>query len=112
MTDEEVAAIKAMMGAYFKQENTPTRDQDKTPMGVPVYLYVANDLVGQALPALLVDQEAWRSVGRAVKKLEFNLPADAMGRHYCPWCHWSEEGNLDEHEADCPLKIIPALLGG
>lgn len=62
--------------------------------------------------ALVVDQEAWRSVGRAVKKLEFNLPADAMGRHYCPWCHWSEEGNLDEHEADCPLKIIPALLGG
>lgn len=55
--------------------------------------------------------EVWREVGRAVLKLEFNLPVDAEENHYCPWCHWSDEGDLDAHEADCPFTRVRRLLG-
>ena len=54
--------------------------------------------------------EAWREIGRAVLKLGYNLPMDDLGRHYCPWCHWNDEGDLATHERNCPFTRIHALL--
>lgn len=59
---------------------------------------------------LLAEVEAWREIGREQLKLEYNLPTDNDGYHYCPWCHWSDEGDLDGHEDDCPFSRVRNLL--
>ena len=68
----------------------------------------------QTLRQMLTDAaavaRAARALALAVGKLEYDLPKDDDGVHYCPWCHWSDEGNLAAHEPDCPFTLARVFL--
>lgn len=112
MMDEELATIRSEWEMNQRKASIAASSAlaGRDDGGMLEEVALERQALARRIPQLLDDLERWRAVGRAVVRLEYNLPSDLEGNPFCPFCRWSEEGDLASHEATCPLVLIKRLL--
>ena len=102
LTDDDLAQIAAMLADY----DAHTDSTDRAPNGTPTRLYIADDLVSQALPALLAEVARLRAKGKREAALVEIAQAVADGEVY----HDSKGGMLIVATPDAFVAKARALL--
>ena len=99
LTDDDLAQIAAMLADY----DAHTDSTDRAPNGTPTRLFIADDLVSQALPALLAEVARLRTREAALVEV---AQAVADGEVY----HDSKGGMLIVATPDAFVAKARALL--
>ena len=90
MSDEDLAQVRAMMNDYMSQ----AARKGRTPAGIPVHLFIADDIVSQALESILAEVDRLRA--------ENEMPSAKAS-------HWFEQAVHLQEEVAAMRPIVEAL---
>jgi len=112
LTDDDLAQLHTMLADY----DAHTDGTERAPNGTPTRLYIADDLVSQALPALLAEVARLRTREAALVEVA-QAVADHAGyysdNHFrqCAFCdNGALESRIIAHWHECEVTKARALL--